>query len=141
MVQTATTTSKLDRTVPSPRPISSVPSEGRTRRLSLNIPNPPIRTPAVPVPARQGSINRHRTSFSTSINSPDRRLSSLSLSLSSGRGVWSGKDTQERFTDADWLGTRLGDVGRDEVGDMVCGEEGMEKAVEVILIPQYMIGY
>ena len=68
-------------------------------------------------------------------------MSSLSLSLSSGRGVWSGKDTQEKFTDAEWLGTRLGDVGRDEVGDIVCGDEGMEKAVEVILIPQYMIGY
>jgi len=68
-------------------------------------------------------------------------LSSLSLSLSSGRGVWSGKDTQEKFTDADWLRTRLGDVGRDEVGDVVCGEEGMEKAVEVILISQYTIGH
>jgi len=67
-------------------------------------------------------------------------LSSLSLSLSSGRGIWSGKEGQERFRDDEWLDIKLGDVGRDEVGDIVCGDEGMEKAVEVILIPQYMIG-
>lgn len=60
--------------------------------------------------------------------------SSLSLSYSSGRGVWSGKEGQERFKDDEWLQTKLGDVNRDEVGDAVCGEEGMEKAVEVILI-------
>ena len=65
--------------------------------------------------------------------------SSLSLSYSSGRGVWSGKEGQERFKDDEWLNTKLGDVGRDEIGDMVCGEEGMEKAVEVILISQYLI--
>jgi len=144
MMQTATTTSKVDKTVPSPRPISSAPSEGiRTRRLSLNIPNPPIRTPTVPVPARQGSIHRHRTSFSTSVNSPqDRRLgSSLSLSLSSARGVWSGKEGQERFKDDEWLKIKLDDVGTDEVGSVVRGEEGMEKAVEVIPIPQLMIEY
>ena len=67
-------------------------------------------------------------------------MSSLSLSLSSGRGIWSGKEGQERFRDDEWLDIKLGDVGRDEVGDIVCGDEGMEKAVEVILIPQYMIG-
>jgi len=60
--------------------------------------------------------------------------SSLSLSYSSGRGIWSGKEGQERFKDDDLLQTKLGDVNRDEVGDAVCGEEGMEKAVEVILI-------
>jgi hypothetical protein len=65
--------------------------------------------------------------------------SSLSLSLSSGRGVWSGKEGQERFKDDEWLKIKLGDVGRDEMGSEVCGEEGMERAVEVILIPQYMI--
>jgi hypothetical protein len=65
--------------------------------------------------------------------------SSLSLSLSSARGVWSGKEGQERFRDDEWLKIKLGDVGRDEVGDIVCGEEGMERAVEVIPIPQYMI--
>jgi hypothetical protein len=66
--------------------------------------------------------------------------SSLSLSLSSGRGVWAGKEGQERFKDDEWLNTKLGDVGRDEVGDMVCGDEGMERAVEVSVILQYMIG-
>lgn len=66
---------------------------------------------------------------------------SLSLSLSSGRGVWSGKEGQERFKDDEWLKIKLGDVGRDEVGDMVCGDEGMERAVEVIPIPQSTIGY
>jgi len=65
--------------------------------------------------------------------------SSLSLSLSSARGVWSGKESHERFKDDEWLKIKLGDVGRDEVGLVVCGEEGMEKAVEVIPIPQLMI--
>ena len=65
--------------------------------------------------------------------------SSLSLSYSSGQGVWAGKEGQERFKDDEWLNTKLGDVGRDEMNDMVCGEEGMEKAVEVILISQYLI--
>ena len=67
--------------------------------------------------------------------------SSLSLSHSSGRGVWSGKEGQERFKDDEWLNTKLGDVGRDEMGVVVCGEEGMEKAVEVIRISQYLIEY
>jgi hypothetical protein len=66
--------------------------------------------------------------------------SSLSLSLSSARGVWSGKEGQERFQDDEWLKIKLGDVGRDEMASVVCGNEGMEKAVEVILIPQFMIG-
>lgn len=68
-------------------------------------------------------------------------MSSLSLSLSSGRGVWSGKEGQERFRDDEWLKTKLGEVGSDEVGSVVCGEEGMEKAVEVILSSQSMIGH
>jgi len=67
--------------------------------------------------------------------------SSLSLSLSSTRGVWSGKEGQERFKDDEWLKIKLCDVGKDEVGSVVCGEEGMEKAVEVIPIPQYMIDH
>jgi len=67
--------------------------------------------------------------------------SSLSLSYASGRGVWAGKEGQERFTDDEWLQTKLEDVGRDEVGDAVCGEEGMEKAVEVIRISQYLLDY
>jgi hypothetical protein len=144
----ATSKEGVDRTVPSPRPLSiststytSTPSTGRTRRLSLNIPNPPTRTPPVPVPARQGSIHRQRTSFSINTASPhDRRTgSSLSLSLSlshsAGRSGWPGKESRERFVDDEWLKIKLGDVGRDEVGSVVCGEEGMERAVEVCSRP------
>ena len=72
------------------------------------------------------------------MNSPherERRLGS-SLSLSVGRGGW-GKECEdkekEKFTDDEWMSVNLGDIERDEGKlDIMCGEEGMERAVEVI---------
>jgi hypothetical protein len=141
-IASMTTTNKADKTVPSPRPLSfasGTQTQTRTRRLSLNIPNPPIRTPAVPVPARQGSISIHRSKPSSSynINSPNDRRQGSCLSLSAGRGGWSGRDRVvegvEKFGDDEWLAVNLGDVGRDVGEEVVCGDEGMERAVEVCL--------
>jgi hypothetical protein len=74
---------------------------------------------------------------------------SRTLSLSTGRGPgpggcgWGnqaekGKDSQEKekekFIDDEWLKITLGSIKGDQ-GDMMCGDEGMEKAVEVIRAP------